>query len=99
VLKYVLIHIYSYTGLATCSYVHRVVNHRNNQYVKGKNHINGLEGFWGYLKIKLTAKGGIRRKYLYLYLYLGEYVWRYNNRKLTLKEQIKKIINLLKISG
>ena len=65
---------HSYTGLATCGYVHRVVNHRNKQYVKGKNHINGLEGFWGYLKRKLSAKGGIRTKYLYLYL--GEYVWR-----------------------
>jgi len=24
-------------------------------------HLNGLEGFWGYLKRWLAAKGGIRR--------------------------------------
>jgi len=44
-------------------YVHRLVNHSRNEYSDGKgNHINGLEGFWGYLKRKLSAKGGIRRK-------------------------------------
>jgi len=40
------------------------------------NQINGLEGFWGYLKRKLLAKGGIRREKVPLFL--GEYVWRYN---------------------
>jgi len=54
----------------------RTVEHKEKEYVNGKNHINGLEGFWGYLKRKLAAKGGIRRAYLYLFL--GEYVWRYN---------------------
>lgn len=62
----------AYTGLATKGYAHRIVEHRKKEYTKGKNHINGLEGFWGYLKRKLAAKGGIRRKYLYLFL--GEYV-------------------------
>ena len=42
-------------------------------YVKGKNHINGLEGFWDYLKRKLAAKGGVQRQYLPLFL--GEYVF------------------------
>lgn len=87
----------SYTGLAACGFVHRTVEHRTKNYVKGKNHINGLEGFWGYLKRKLAAKGGVRRKYLHLFL--GEYVWRYNNRKLNIEEQRNRIIELLKVSG
>lgn len=90
----------AYTGLAACGYVHRTVNHKNKEYVNKnnkRNHINGLEGFWGYLKRKLSAKGGIQRKYLHLFV--GEYVWRYNNRKSTLKEQINKIVKLLKVSG
>jgi transposase-like protein/ribosomal protein L37E len=87
----------SYTGLAAKGYIHRTVEHREKEYVKGKNHINGLEGFWGYLKRKLAAKGGVRRRYLYLFL--GEYVWRYNNRNLDTREQIKRIIELLKFSG
>jgi len=87
----------SYTGLAAKGYVHRTVEHGEKEYVKGKNHINGLEGFWGYLKRKLAAKGGIRRKYLYLFL--SEYVWRYNNRNLKFDEQVRKLFELLKISG
>ena len=75
-----------YTGIAAKGYVHRLVNHSKGQYVDAKgNHSNGLEGFWGYLKRKLSAKGGIRKKHLPLYL--GEYVWRYNHRTMNFKEQ------------
>ena len=75
-----------YTGIATKGYVHRLVNHSKNEFSDKKgSHINGLEGFWGYLKRKLASKGGIRQKRLPIYL--GEYVWRFNHRKLSLKEQ------------
>ena len=68
-----------YTGIASKGYVHRFVNHSKNEYSDKKgNHINGLEGFWGYLKRKLSAKGGIRRKKLPLYL--GEYVCLFEKR-------------------
>ena len=80
----------SYTGLATKGYVHRTVEHRKKEYTYGKNHINGLEGFWGYLKRKLAAKGGIRRKYLYLFL--AEYVWRYNYKNDSLKNQVDRLL-------
>lgn len=83
-----------YTGIAAKGYVHRLVNHGEKQYSDKKgNHINGLEGFWGYLKRKLAAKGGIRRQKLHLYL--GEYVWRYNHRKLNFKEQEKLLFKLI----
>ena len=85
----------SYTGIAAKGYVHRLVEHNKGEYSDGKgNHINGLEGFWGYLKRRLVAKGGIRKERLPLYL--AEYVWRYNHRTLTAKEQTVKIFNLLK---
>ena len=83
-----------YTGIATQGYVHRLVNHSEQEYSDRKGtHINGLEGFWGYLKRKLAAKGGIRRHRMWLYL--GEYVWRYNHRQLSLDEQLSKLIRLL----
>lgn len=83
-----------YTGIATKGYVHRLVNHSKNEYSDGKGgHINGLEGFWGYLKRKLSAKGGIRRKKLPIYL--GEYVWRYNHRKFSLKEQENLLFTMI----
>ena len=90
----------AYTGIASKGYVHRLVNHGERQYSDGKgNHINGLEGFWGYLKRKLASKGGIRREKLPLYL--GEYVWRYNHRKDTDKIKMKRILKLLEfeVSG
>lgn len=84
----------SYTGIAAKGYVHRLVEHGKGEYAdKQGNHINGLEGFWGYLKRKLAAKGGIRRKRLPLYL--AEYVWRYNHRHLSLEKQVDKILKLL----
>jgi transposase-like protein len=82
-----------YTGIATKGYVHRLVDHQKEFANKGV-HINGLEGFWGYLKRRLAAKGGIRRDRLSLYL--GEYVWRYNHRKLSVDSQVNKLMNLLK---
>jgi transposase len=84
----------AYTGIASRGYVHRLVNHGEKQYSDGKgNHINGLEGFWGYLKRKLVSKGGIRREKLPLYL--GEYVWRYNHRNENDNVKVKRIIKLL----
>jgi transposase len=94
----------SYTGIATKGYVHRIVKHGQGQYSNGKGtHINGLEGFWGYLKRKLADKGGIRRERLPLYL--AEYVWRYNHRALTPDQKTDRILTLLqakkhlKVSG
>lgn len=83
----------AYTGLATKGYVHRTVDHQKKEYTRGKNHINGLEGFFGYLKRQLASRGGIRKERLPFYL--AEYVWRYNNRDLTIKKQIEKLLNLV----
>jgi len=79
--------------LATRGYVHRTVEHQKKEYARGKNYINGLEGFFGYLKRKLAAKGGVRREYLSLFL--GEYVWRYNHRKTNTKEKVNHLMKLL----
>lgn len=83
-----------YTGIAAKGYVHRLVNHGKHEYSDRKgNHINGLEGFWGYLKRKMAAKGGIRKSRLHLYL--GEYVWRYNHRNLNFKERENLLFKLI----
>lgn len=84
----------SYTGVAARGYVHRLVRHDQQEYSDGKgNHINGLEGFWGYLKRMLASKGGIRRQRLPLYL--AEYVWRYNHRGLKISDKIKCVLSLI----
>lgn len=69
----------SYTGIAYKGYVHRTVEHSEGALSASHGtHINGLEGFWGFLKRQLAAKGGIRRKRLPLYL--AEHMWKYNYR-------------------
>lgn len=52
-----------------------------------------LEGFWAYLHHRLRSKGGVRRSRLGLYL--AEYAWRYNHRKLAPREQIRELMKLL----
>lgn len=87
-------HWRGYTGIAARGYVHRLVDHASGIYSDYKGgHINGLEGFWGYLKRKLAAKGGVRRSRLHLYV--GEYVWRYNHRKQSIKQKTQRLITLL----
>jgi transposase-like protein len=83
----------AYTGLATKGYVHRTVEHAKQEYVKGKSHINGLEGFFGYLKRQLASRGGIRKERLSYYL--AEYVWRYNYRELPIEKKVKRLLNLV----
>ena len=83
-----------YTGIAAKGYVHRLVDHSKKEYSDCKgNHINGLEGFWGYMKRNLVSRGGIRKSRLKYFL--GEYVWRYNNKKLTIQEKVYKLFNLI----
>jgi transposase-like protein len=83
-----------YTGIAAKGYVHRIVNHGKNEYSDFRGgHINGLEGFWGYLKRNLVSRGGIRKSRLRYFL--GEYVWRYNHRKLSITEKTNKLFNLI----
>jgi len=84
----------AYTGIASREFVHRLVNHGEKQYSDGKgNHINGLEGFWGYLKTKTCVQ---RRKPTgQTTFYLGEYVWRYNHRKESDIMKVRRILKLL----
>ena len=84
----------SYTGVAANGYVHRMVKHNEGEYSDGKgNHINDLEGFWGYLKRRLSTKGGIRKERLPLYL--AEYVWKYNHRNDSIDLQRYSFFNNL----
>jgi transposase len=52
-----------------------------------------LEAFWGYLRQQLRSRGGIRRERLSLYL--AEYAWRYNNRRLSSGKQVQELATLV----
>lgn len=78
-------------------YRHAFVDHKQHEYARGTVHSNGMEGFWGILKRRLKTTGGIRKERLHLYV--AEEVWRYNNRKLSEKEKVERLLDFLKKFG
>jgi transposase-like protein len=72
---------------------HEQVDHQAGLYVRGTVHTNSIESFWGYLKRRLKITGGVRKDRLALFL--GEEVWRFNHRKLSLEEKTEKLCSLL----
>ena len=53
-----------------------------------------VEAFWAYLQRQLRSKGGIRRERLGLYL--ADFSWRYNHRKLARSEQVSQLLTLIR---
>jgi len=83
----------AYTGLVGLGYVHQSIDHGMEIYVDGRIHINGMEGFWGLSKTNMHTYKGIKKKNWLLYL--KEMEFRYNNRKLSFKQKVLKIIKIL----
>jgi len=67
-----------YDNLAAQEYVHETVNHVE-EYVRGQVHTQGIENFWSMLKRGLTGTY-IAVEPFHLDRYIGEQVFRYNNR-------------------
>lgn len=82
-----------YRSLPKHGFVHEYVDHAGGELVRGEIHTNNIEGFWGILKRKLGCIGGIRRNKLPLFV--AEIVWKYNHRKLTLKDREKALFELI----
>jgi transposase-like protein len=68
-----------YNGLVDIGYAkHLRVDHGRNEFVRGRSHINGIEGFWGFAKSRLSRFRGMHKSTFYLHL--KECEFRYNNR-------------------
>lgn len=67
----------SYDTLMCCGYSHMRVDH-SKYYVRGRVHVNGLEGFWSWAKERLFKHHGISP--WWFPLYLKELEFRYNHR-------------------
>lgn len=82
----------------TRGYQHRTIDHKNEEYVRQESrvkkiHINGIEGFWGYLKERLLKHHGVDKANLIYYA--KELEFRFNHRHLSTEEFIQKIIQIL----
>jgi len=44
----------SYDGLVLNGYKHYRIHHHENEFARGKNHVNEIESFWSYNKKKIN---------------------------------------------
>ena len=58
------------------------VHHSENEFTRGNAHINGIESFWGYAKIRLIKFKGMNKNMFNLHLKECEFL--FNNRKQNL---------------
>lgn len=69
----------AYDCLVTEGYKHYRIHHHSNEFARGKNHVNGIESFWSYAKLRLAKLRGVRKeKFL---THLLESAWRFNHRR------------------
>jgi transposase len=67
-----------YDGLLLGAYKHRRIHHHENEFARGKNHVNGIESFWSYAKFRFIKLRGVRPEFFFLHLKESE--WRWNHR-------------------
>ncbi|MCH7696944.1 MAG: IS1595 family transposase [Proteobacteria bacterium] len=80
-----------YNGLVDVGYgKHLRVNHGNDEFVRGHVHINGIEGFWGLAKTRLSKFKGMHPSTFYYHL--KECEFRYNYRNENMYKLVLKII-------
>ena len=78
-----------YNGLVDLGYAkHLRVDHGRNEFTRGRSHINGIEGFWGFAKSRLSRFRGMHKSTFYLHL--KECEFRYNNRNKDMYELMLK---------
>jgi transposase len=58
---------------------------------KGRDHLNGIEGFWSYAKHWLYQYRGVPKRYFHLYL--KEIEWRFNHRHENLVPLVRTMLN------
>jgi transposase-like protein len=61
---------------------HFRVKHEEKQFVEGKVHINGIEGFWGVAKTRLAKFRGLPKHTFYLHLKETEFRFNYRDHDL-----------------
>jgi len=68
-----------YDGLVDVGYEkHFRVHHGKSEFVRGRSHINGIEAFWSFAKVRLHRLKGIPKQTFHLHL--KECEWRFNHR-------------------
>jgi len=73
----------SYDSIVHLGYQkHYRILHSNDKFAEGSNHINGIEGFWGYAKVRLVKFRGLSKNTFYLHLKECEFRFNYRSQNL-----------------
>ena len=75
----------AYDGLILNGYTHHRVFHSNNEFARGKSHVNGIESFWSFAKRRLAKFNGIASDKFNLHLKECEFRFNYRNENLYVK--------------
>jgi transposase-like protein len=68
----------AYEGLILNGYDHYRIFHSENEFARGKNHVNGIESFWSFAKRRLAKFNGLTDNNFFLHLKESEF--RFNHR-------------------
>jgi len=69
----------SYDGLVLDGFRHHRIHHHENQFARGKNHVNGIESFWSFAKLRMAKMRGLRKTHFLAHLLESQ--WRWNHRR------------------
>jgi len=69
----------SYHGLIYQGFQHYRIYHSKNEFARGKNHINGIESFWSFVKRRMAKQNGVRKDKFLLHLKESEFRWNHRN--------------------
>ncbi len=72
-----------YNGLVDLGYKkHYRMDHGNDEFTKGKSHINGIEELWWFAKSRLSKFKGMHKSTFYLHLKETEFRFNYSSKNL-----------------
>ena len=75
----------AYDGLILNGYDHYRVHHSDNEFARGKCHVNGIESFWSFAKRRLAKFNGIASHKFLLHLKECEFRFNYRSSKFYAK--------------
>lgn len=73
----------AYDGLILNGYTHYRVFHHENEFVRGKSHVNGIESFWSFAKRRLAKFNGLTDEKFILHLKECECRFNLRNENVT----------------
>ena len=80
----------SYDSLILNGYKHQRVYHSKDEFARGKSHINGIESFWAFAKMRLNKFYGISKNHFFLHL--KECEFRFNCRNQNIYYTLLKLL-------